>query len=147
MAGFALRPVRAEDLPRLVEIEASWETSPHWTRAQFERELAFERSVGVVAEVEGRVAGFAFLWVVADEGQVADLAVDPGSARRGLGRALLRSLTGEARRRGCSAVTLEVRADNAAAQALYVSEGFSVVGRRAKIYNGLVDAVLMTRRL
>jgi ribosomal protein S18 acetylase RimI-like enzyme len=40
-------------------------------------------------------------------------------------------------------MTLEVSAANAPAQALYLSEGFAVVGRRPKFYNDGSDAVLM----
>jgi ribosomal protein S18 acetylase RimI-like enzyme len=55
---------------------------------------------------------------------VHDLIVHPAYRNRGIGRALLRAVETAARARRCCKVTLEVRADNAAAQHLYRSVGF-----------------------
>jgi len=54
-----------------------------------------------------------------------DLAVLPTHRRRGVGHALLEQVASAARSLGCCKVTLEVRADNAPAQALYQSVGFA----------------------
>jgi ribosomal-protein-alanine N-acetyltransferase len=54
--------------------------------------------------------------------------------RRGLGRALLRRFMDDARASHAGQCFLEVRASNAAAIALYVSEGFAPVARRAAYY-------------
>jgi ribosomal protein S18 acetylase RimI-like enzyme len=55
---------------------------------------------------------------------VHDLAVLPRHRGRGIGRALLRAVEQEARRRGASKVTLEVLSRNEPAKALYRSHGF-----------------------
>ena len=55
---------------------------------------------------------------------IHDLVVDPAWRNRGVGRALLAAVEATARRRDCCKITLEVRADNAAAQHLYRSFGF-----------------------
>lgn len=55
---------------------------------------------------------------------VHDLVVHPAYRNRGVGRALLAAVESAARERQCCRVTLEVRADNAAAQHLYRSVGF-----------------------
>lgn len=55
---------------------------------------------------------------------VHDLAVLPAWRGRGIARNLLRSIADHARAEGCCKVTLEVREDNPAAQALYRAEGF-----------------------
>jgi ribosomal protein S18 acetylase RimI-like enzyme len=55
---------------------------------------------------------------------VHDLAVAPGSRRRGVGRLLLDSAERHARAEGCCRLTLEVRIDNTAARSLYRSFGF-----------------------
>lgn len=142
-----LRRASDEDLPRLLAIEGQWTSTPHWTAEHFKREIGSERSFGLVAEEQGRIVGFAFLWLLPGEGQVADIAVDTAAARRGIGRSLLKRMIEEARSRRCETVTLEVNAENVAAQKLYASEGFSVVGRRPKIYNGTDDALLMSLSL
>lgn len=90
-------------------------------------------------------AGFVVGWLIAGELQVLELAVHPDHRRRGLGDALVRKLLGDC---GCEcdvAATLEVRADNAAAAALYRSLGFAGVGRRRGYYPDGCDALLMTR--
>ncbi len=55
---------------------------------------------------------------------VHDLAVIPERRGRGIGRALLEAAEQRARALGCVKLTLEVRSDNAPAQALYKSFGF-----------------------
>jgi ribosomal protein S18 acetylase RimI-like enzyme len=55
---------------------------------------------------------------------IHDLAVHPEARGRGVGRRLLEALETEARRLGCCKLTLEVRADNTRAMALYRKVGF-----------------------
>lgn len=57
------------------------------------------------------------------------MAVNPGSRRRGVGRALLSALIDQARGRDCPALSLSVEDGNGAARTLYLSHGFRVVGR------------------
>ena len=54
-----------------------------------------------------------------------DFFVVPAARRRGVARRLLEQVAQVARRIGCSAITLEVRADNGPAQRLYRSVGFA----------------------
>ncbi|MEE4236111.1 MAG: GNAT family N-acetyltransferase [Anderseniella sp.] len=62
---------------------------------------------------------------------VHDLAVLPRWRGQGVGRRLLRAVEAEARARGYCKITLEVRADNGAAMALYRRLGFGAgVGAR-----------------
>ncbi len=60
---------------------------------------------------------------------VLTLAVAPAYRRRGVGRSLMRRSYDWCRRVGVLKVSLNVRAGNAAAIALYESEGFEVEGR------------------
>jgi GNAT superfamily N-acetyltransferase len=55
---------------------------------------------------------------------IHDLAVVPELRGQGIGRALLQAVEEEARREGCCRLTLEVRADNHNARALYQNLGF-----------------------
>jgi ribosomal-protein-alanine N-acetyltransferase len=100
-----------------------------------------------VAEFDSTVAGFIIAWHAADEAQIAELAVDPARRRKGTGRALINKACEDARAGGLKRVTLEVRAGNAAARALYLSEGFVVTATRPKFYDGNEDAVLMEKEL
>lgn len=145
-ATLQLRPAIEEDLDSILAIESAWETTPHWTRAQFAAELAAERSLFLAAD-NGAVSGYAVAWVVGTEAQVLSLAVHPACARKGAGRALLSALLEGARARGCSAATLEVSERNAPARRLYETEGFRETGRRPGFYPDGSDAVLMDKAL
>ncbi|XKF89873.1 ribosomal protein S18-alanine N-acetyltransferase [Microbacterium lacus] len=117
-----------------------------WSAAMMREELSSPHGWYVVDELAGRVAGYAGLRAVAGskDADVQTIAVAEASRGRGRGRALLHALLGEAARRGVREVFLEVRADNPVAQALYVAEGFTELGRRAHYYQpDDVDAVVM----
>jgi ribosomal protein S18 acetylase RimI-like enzyme len=58
---------------------------------------------------------------------IHDLVVHQSARGQGVGRRLLAAVEEEARRSGCCKITLEVRADNLAAQQLYRSLGIAEV--------------------
>ncbi len=72
------------------------------------------------------------------------IAVAPERWGKGIGRALLTALLDEARRRGITAMFLEVRSDNPRARDLYQKFGFVEVGVRSGYYVG-ADAIIMRR--
>jgi ribosomal protein S18 acetylase RimI-like enzyme len=138
------RAAELADLPFLIEIQSQWPTLPQWIADGFRKEIAGSpRSYLAVLEDEEAILGFGGLWIIPPEAQVTTLAIARSRSRRGWGRRLLRHLIGEAVRRGAGTVALEAAADNEPALRLYGSEGFRIVGRRPKLYNGAVDAVLM----
>ena len=66
--------------------------------------------------------------------------------RRGIARSLIYTLICRAAEKGLSFLTLEVRAGNDEAIALYEKCGFQTVGRRKNYYEKPTeDAILMTR--
>lgn len=110
----------------------------------------------LLAEVDGHVVGYALigrssrLESNAHVWQLQGLGVDPTVGRRGVGRALVRAVVDEARRRDGRKVTLRVLGHNDAARRLYESEGFEVEGvlRAEFVLEGReVDDVLMARWL
>jgi ribosomal-protein-alanine N-acetyltransferase len=98
----------------------------------------------VVAEQEGVLLGFAGAHIILDEGHITNVAVIKEARGHGLGRLLMDALMQLAANLGARYLTLEVRASNAAAVALYQSFGFIKVSVRKKYYedNG-EDALLM----
>ncbi|MEB3882103.1 ribosomal protein S18-alanine N-acetyltransferase [Lyngbya sp. CCY1209] len=80
------------------------------------------------------VVGMGCLWAILDEAHITLLAVHPDYRKLGLGKTLLRALLESARRRGLARATLEVRASNAIAIALYERFGFQVAGTRRGYY-------------
>ncbi len=95
----------------------------------------------LVATADKSVIGFVVGWSVAQETHILDVAVCPHHRRQGVGRALVNALL-----RACDnpVALLEVRASNRAAQQLYESLGFQVVGKREKYYKDGEGALLMT---
>ncbi|NJN57619.1 MAG: ribosomal protein S18-alanine N-acetyltransferase [Leptolyngbyaceae cyanobacterium SL_5_9] len=78
--------------------------------------------------------GIGCLWAILEEAHITILAVHPDYQRQGLGQILLWALLRSAWQRGLEWATLEVRASNRAAIALYQKFGFSEVGRRRRYY-------------
>jgi ribosomal-protein-alanine N-acetyltransferase len=83
---------------------------------------------------EDRVVAFCLCWVIFDELHINTVAVAAADRRQGLAITLLRQVIAEAVQAGASKATLEVRASNTAALALYERLGFHVAARRAGYY-------------
>ena len=91
------------------------------------------------------MAGYAGLQTVLDEGSITNVAVLPEFRRRGAARALLEELLARGKAMDLAFLTLEVRASNAPAIALYTGLGFQEVGRRRGYYEApREDALLFT---
>ena len=102
----------------------------------------------LVAEADGRLAGYIFGRVLADEGEVLNLAVRLDERERGLGRRLLEAELDIFRERGVATVYLEVRTSNAAGRAFYERLGFREVGRRRAYYDKpREDAIVLCREI
>lgn len=140
----SVRWMTAADLPRVMVIERA-AYAEGWPPTAFEQELRTNRLARyVVVEVEGEVTGFAGAWLMVDQAHVVTVAVDPAARRQGLGRLLVHALVLVALDGGMESATLEVRASNRAAQALYRAYGFYDAGLRKKYYQDGEDAVIMT---
>ena len=101
----------------------------------------------LLAAVGEQYAGYIHSQLIIDELTVLNLLVRATSRRQGIAGQLLRAALQRAERAGASRCLLEVRAGNAAAQALYQSLGFVEDGRRTGYYPGTAgreDAVLMS---
>lgn len=147
LSEVVLRRATAADLPEVVALERVCYGDP-WPATSFASLPDNARVFFTVArdDVRGRVAGYVVAWYVMDEGELANLAVAPGDRRRGIGRALLDAMLGDAAARGTSRVYLEVRESNAAARQLYASREFEEVGRRKQYYRSPTEDALILRR-
>ncbi|MDY0910407.1 ribosomal protein S18-alanine N-acetyltransferase [Microbacterium sp. CFBP9034] len=142
----SLRAVTTDDLGAIMSLERASFPTDAWSDAMMREELASAHGFYVVDDEAGRIVGYAGLRAVrgATDADIQTIAIAEASRGRGRGRTLLSALLSEAARRGVRQVFLEVRADNPVAQALYASEGFLEVGRRARYYQpDGVDAVVM----
>jgi len=138
-----ISPMRRRHLPEVLAIEAQVYPRP-WSSRLFEDELERSNRVYLVARLGPTVVGYAGLLMIADDGHVATIAIDPAWQRHGVARSLLVELVRGALRLGANQLTLEVRVSNRGAQDLYRSLGFAPGGARKAYYadNG-EDALVM----
>ena len=140
-------PMTADHLEELEKLERICFSRP-WSRKMLAEELENECAAFLVAEdaATGQVVGYAGLLVVADEGYITNVAVRPDCRRQGVASQLLEVFMNFAKGNRLAFLTLEVRASNYDAIALYGSRGFRSVGRRKNYYeHPKEDAVIMTK--
>ena len=116
-----------------------------WTENGLREELELENNLFLAAVEEDAVVGYVGCQTVLDEGYITNVAVSPAHRRKGVAARLLTELRIKAEEKGLSFVTLEVRASNEPAIALYRGAGYVEVGVRRNFYtNPKEDALLMT---
>lgn len=138
----------ANDVDRVVEIEHEAFTSP-WKAETFltllERPGA---ELWVLEHPEDGVVGYAVLWCILDQGELANIAVTAEHRGHGLGAFLLDRVIDVARSRGVESLYLEVRMSNVDAIRLYRSFGFKDLAVRKDYYDApKEDALVMMIRL
>lgn len=147
--ALVIRPATPQDLDRIAEIEQASFADP-WTHEALATAMGLAHIRFLVAEAGGgtgaRLAGYVVALVMGDEGEIADIAVDPSARRAGVGGALLEWVEEEMKRCGVRALYLEVRESNLAALGLYRARGFEAVGRRRGYYRHPVEDALVLRR-
>ena len=122
--------MQEKHLPALAELEKQCFHAP-WSENMLREELG--KGIFLVAEQNGKTAGYVGCQTVLDEGYITNVAV------------LIAELTAKAEENKLAFVTLEVRESNAPAIALYTGAGFAPVGKRKNFYsNPTENAVLMT---
>jgi ribosomal-protein-alanine N-acetyltransferase len=147
-APVIIAQMQESDLPAVCELEREIGLSslglPGYRRKLQERGAVLltacsPRNPGEAPSLVGLFSG----WVVVDELQIDNLVVSEPFRRRGIAGSLLTAALGQAREKGALTATLEVRASNLAAQALYQRYGFSIVGRRTGYYSAGQEAALL----
>jgi tRNA threonylcarbamoyl adenosine modification protein YeaZ/ribosomal-protein-alanine acetyltransferase len=101
----------------------------------------------VARALDGSLVGYCACWMIFDELHINSLAVEDAWRRRGVARRLLGSVLEAAIASGATSATLEVRASNQAARALYEGLGFRVEGVRRDYYQEpREDALILWNR-
>ena len=120
--------------------------SDPWSEKSIETELSCRLSLWLVALEEDKVLGYVGSQTVIDETDMMNIAVHPDCRRRGIAEKLIDALICALREKGSRGLTLEVRASNAPAIALYEKLGFAQVGRRPNYYRNPKEDALILRR-
>ena len=139
-------PMNADHLDEIAELEQVCFSTP-WSRNMLAEELDNACSAFLVAlDDGGHVAGYAGLQVILDEGYITNVAVQPEYRRQGVAGQLLAVFLNFAKGNHLAFLTLEVRASNYGAIALYGGLGFRSVGHRKNYYeHPKEDAIIMTK--
>ena len=143
-SGISIEPMRRRHLRGVLRIEQESNPRP-WSLSLFLSELRYTDSrVYLVARSGLDIVGYAGLMLVAGDGHVTNVGVDPEHRRKGIATRLMLVLARRALAEGATALTLEVRVSNTAAQDLYRRFGFSPAGVRKNYYSDSnEDALIM----
>ena len=128
-----IRSMESLDVLPIAELEQICFSSP-WSERALKESLEKPEYIFLVAELEGRIAGYVGMIRALDEGDIMNLAVFPEFRKRGVGRGLLAALFDRAKALCINRVFLEVRESNEAARALYEKAGFHAIGLRKNFY-------------
>jgi predicted N-acetyltransferase YhbS len=134
-----LRPTTAADIPRLHDIEMSAaglfagsdliDMDETMVVATTDHLAAIEAGLALVAEVDGRAAGFVMGEAYGEDIYLHELDVDLAYQQRGIGAALVRGFAEAARAKGASAVVLSTFRDPPWNAPFYRRMGFADIAR------------------
>jgi ribosomal-protein-alanine N-acetyltransferase len=146
--GVTVRAAAEGDLAAIHAIECASFGDP-WSLDGFRGLLDHPPAkMEVALGAAGELLGYAVAWHVADESEIANIAVAPQARRRGVGTLLLDGILRAAAALGARTIFLEVRESNEDARKLYEARGFTVAGKRNMYYRKPdEDALIMRRKL
>ena len=120
--------------------------SDPWSQSSIASELENPLSLWLVAVDGAQVAGYVGSQSVMGWADMMNIAVHPDYRRRGIAWKLVERLVAALQNNGVSCLTLEVRASNVPAKALYEKLGFQEVGRRPNYYRNPKEDALILRK-
>ena len=135
-------PMNESHVAAVAELEKQNFSEP-WPEIAVRSELTNKLALWLVAVEDGVVAGYVGSQTVLQEADMMNIAVGDGFRRRGIAKRLVEELI---RRLDAYQLTLEVRASNASAIALYDSLGFTQVGLRKNYYHKPKEDALILRK-
>lgn len=142
---FTILPMQKAHIAQVAEIEAASFSDP-WPRSVLESELLNPLSLWLCAVCGEEVLGYVGSQSVLGEADMMNIAVKESARRQGIARALVTALICGLKEKNVASLTLEVRASNEAAIALYGAFGFSQVGRRKNYYFHPTEDALILKK-
>ena len=110
--------------------------------------FAYSYNGAVISCTDGVFSGYITYTFIAGELQIANVCVLPEFRRRGIADGLMAAFVAFAKEQKAEKISLEVRASNEPARALYEKWGFKAVGLRRNFYKAPTeDAVLYDKIL
>lgn len=121
--------------------------SDPWSENSIASELKNPLSLWLVALDGEEVLGYIGSQSVQGESDMMNVAVAPTHRRQGIAEALVAQLSAQLKALGNESLTLEVRASNAGAIALYEKMAFEQAGRRPNYYRNPKEDALILRKV
>ena len=137
--------MKQSHVPQVAELEKLCFSDP-WSEKSVASELNNPLSLWLVAVDDEIVSGYVGSQSVMGESDMMNIAVHPDYRRQGIAEALVLALVDALREKGIHCLTLEVRASNAPAIALYEKLGFMQVGLRKNYYRNPKEDALILRK-
>jgi len=140
-----IRHMKEKDLDQVCRIESALFSDP-WSRQGFLDCLQLDYVITLVISKGEKIAGYGCLYLVLDEGDIMNIAIDADFQGKGLGRRLLDALLDEGQLRGTVTFFLEVRKSNVPAFGLYTSRGFNQIAIKKNFYQKPVEDALVMKK-
>ncbi len=138
-------PMSEIHVPQVAALEIECFHDP-WSEKSIASELTNPLSLWLVAVENGAVAGYVGSQSVMGEADMMNIAVLPVQRRKGVAKGLVDALVAALAAKEVHSLSLEVRASNEPAKALYEKLGFSQVGRRPNYYRNPREDALILRK-
>ncbi|HIF9105536.1 TPA: ribosomal protein S18-alanine N-acetyltransferase [Photobacterium damselae] len=138
-------PLQAQHLDDVWRIEQAAHAFP-WAESIVRKEPN-KIAANYALLVDDKLVGYCFGQLVAGEGTLLNIAIDPNEQHKGYGRILLEGFVEQLEAKQAEEIWLEVRESNVSAYKLYEDVGFNEINRRVGYYpsqDGREDALIMT---
>lgn len=145
MRGLKIRPAELSDIDVVFSVEQASFGKDAYPKSLLLALLILHPQSFFVAEVEGRVVGYAVGALIHGKGHVMSLAVHPHYRRRGIATALMKALEGALMAEGAAELRLEVREDNVEAAAFYEKLGYRAIGKQSRYYSDGSSAIIYSK--
>ena len=140
-----IESMNSSHVAQIAQLEKICFSDP-WSEKSVASELDNKLAFWLVAIEGDTVAGYIGSQTAMDETDMMNVAVHPDFRRQGIAEALITGLVEHLKTIGSRCLTLEVRASNAPAIALYEKLGFSEIGRRKNYYRNPREDALILRK-
>lgn len=145
MITISIRKMEIEDLPDVMDIDTGAFPAP-WSKEIYEQELIENDFADyfVMQTEKGRIIGYVGMWIIFEDAQITNIAVDRAYRGKKIGEKLFAFALSYALQEGARKLSLEVRPSNLIAQNMYRKFGLQEGGIRQNYYpdNG-EDAIVM----
>jgi len=135
--------METDDLEEVLAIERASFPTP-WSENMFLQEIHSSLCCDLVAELDGRLAGYISFIIIPDEVQLRNIAVREDAKRCKVASRLMDEMFRISSEGGAKWCTLEVRKSNHSALRMYKKFGFVISGIRHDYYSDThEDALIM----